>query len=308
MDRSKTLEMLKKFLPPHDLIHEEVETIDLGKVHASVAGIAVSFSKDDIVFGSSLSFEADAFELAAFELLERFVITRDKPKIDMLEAKYIYSLSNGVAIHRSTALAQEAAELELLERNEVLRSWYLNAPSRRLNSTSFASDFKFLEADYEISFYDFSNHPGVSVVGVFAFPFKRDKPFLSGYGAGRNIQSAFEKSKKEFFARFTFLRGVNLEEDVSFAPSAEFHQDYYLAPEKNKIIQNWLQESSESKVNPDVYLGRNLTFQSLTPESWSKDFSISKALSEDVIPLFFGYLPQHTFNFTHRCDIPHPIY
>lgn len=307
MDAKTILLKLERFLPPHEVIHKEVESILLGSTSASVAGIAVAFDENDIVFGSSLSFQKDALELAGYELLERFVLTRNR-KHPERGTETIYSVSNGVAIHREKHFAEEAAKLELIERNEVLRSWYLNSPIRRVLSEDFLSWFSFLDSKYEVQIYDFSNYPDASVVGIFAFPLDRSLPFLSGYGAGRTLVSALEKSKKEFCARYSFLEDVDLNEAVVFSPDAEFHQNYYLQPDKAEIISSWLKDSSQSETNPRAFLAREITYQNLTPESWASDFHLSKALSNDVIPLFFGKLPAKTFKFTHRCDIPHPIY
>lgn len=307
MDAKNAIKILEKFLPPHKVIHQEQESITLGGIQASVAGIAVAFNEDDIVFGSSLSFNGDASELAGYELLERYVLTRER-KVFQQGAETVFSLSSGVAIHTSTLLAQEASKLELLERNEILRSWYLNAPIRKLQISKYQEWFSFLTSNYDFQFYDLSNHPEVRVIGIFAFPHHEGLPFLSGYGAGKDLDSAFEKSKKEFCARYSFLQDVDLNEEVVFQPNAEFHQNFYLQPGKSKIIIDWLYDSSRSQINPNAFSGQEITYQNLTPGSWASDFHVSKALSCDVIPLFFGKLPSKTFNFTHRCDIPHPIY
>jgi len=51
---------------------------------------------------------------------------------------------------------------------------------------------------------------------------------------------------------------------------------------------------------------KEVLFEDLTPKGWTS-FNVIRAKASDYIPLFFGVTPRQSFDFTHRCDIPHPV-
>lgn len=293
---------LQDYLPPHKLIYCETEESSRF-ASLRVAGIAVQLENGLEVFGSSSSFSEDPLKYAAFELLERYVVqTKVKPS-PMNSEHTKFSISNGVAFHESIELASENAWLELVERNEILRSWYLNTPVNELSHLKLSEQTRRLLVDYNVELVDFSNLPGFSVVGLFAFSNQR-RPTVYGFGSGRDCVTAVKKAEKEFWTRMGFVGDEEVGELPPFSTSPDFHQDFYLHPQNSSILLDWL-NSNDKKIS-NRYLLTPEKFLNLTPNHW-ESFRVIQATAKNYIPLFFGDAPSRLFDFTHRCGIPHPL-
>lgn len=302
----KAQKILSDFLPPHEIIHSESESIELPDLSATVGGIAISFDKDDVIFGSALAYDDRALEFAAYECLERFVISRSKSQ-GLEQSSFRASISNGVALHHSLDEAKLAARLELLERSEILRSWYENSPVERIN-LPFEKGLTGLKENYDIIVYEFSNIIGYSVLGIFAFPKKQGKVFLAGFGAGLSVETAYAKALKEFLARYHFLKETEPPSEINFSATADYHQDYYLFGKNYMFIQDWLLKVESQRTRRRRGAQPVFEYQDITPSFWAKKLYVVRAMSPQTIPLFFGKFPTTSFNFKYRCDIPHPIF
>lgn len=303
----KAAKLLSDFLPPHEIVYSETEEVLLEGASASVSGIALSLSEDDVIFGSALSFGEDSSIFAAYECLERFVISRDKPLLQD-GTKFRISISNGVALHQSIKEAQLAASLELIERSEILSSWYTNAPAQRLNHPKGFISLENLSKLYDIKVYEFSHLNGFSVIGIFAFPRGAEVNFIAGYGAGLSVTSAYSKALKEFLARYHFLSSETDFQGVQFSPTADYHQDFYLSDKNYLLIEKWLESAENGLFGAQRQVAPLIEFQDITPGGWQEKLFVFRANSLQTFPLYFGEYPTESFNFKYRCDIPHPIF
>src|SRR5690348_14027286 len=114
--KAEVTELLKGFLPPHEITYLEEEEHTLLGLTFKSAGVAVKLSNGLEVFGSSSSELESPLGYAAFECLERYALLQ-RPKEAVTDEKFKLSLSNGVALHSFRAAAEESALLELVERN-----------------------------------------------------------------------------------------------------------------------------------------------------------------------------------------------
>lgn len=301
--KEKALANLRKFLPEHTVLHCETEEVSTHDGLMYVAGIAVELSNGLQIFGSSSASDETCLLLASYEVLERFALLTSNSDVEVPKNKFKYSISNGVALHTDEETAKSSAFLELLERNEILKSWYLNTPIKIVSSEAQYQGPTSLHG-YDIMAYDFSTIPGHHVIGVFAFPHDRNKAAMYGFGAGFNLADASKKAGKEFWTRMGFVGDEVTDSDPDFSCTPDYHQDFYLNPKNTKYLIEWL--TSPDKKPSDRYMMKGISFTSLKPLDW-KELKVFKASSEDCIRLFFGDASGADFDFVHRCDIPHPI-
>lgn len=307
MDADKVKQTLKRYLPDHELTYCEVEDHEILGMKFQNAGVAARLHDNLDVFGASSSFTESPLMFAAYELLERFaILSRPIVRHELDSDTFRSSISNGVAIHKTIEEAKMNAQFELLERNEILKSWYFNTPVEHLPVSSLGEMSAEAHEHYEFALVDFSTIQNVHVIGVFAFPKNPSVNLVYGFGSASDLHEAILKAKKEFITRLGFLWGESFEEEVP-VNTPDFHQNFYLRPENLCHIKEWLFGSLSTKKSLEKYQLKDMDFVNITPLNWGGDFFVVRAQSHDVIPLFFGQPPKQLFDFPFRCDIPHPI-
>lgn len=291
---------------------------------ATIAGVEIflcglaanSKSNKTQAVGSAGDPTAIPCERAYFELLERICIliaeknkkhcksfpTSPEPNI------WQYSKSNGVAVGKNFSDASTRAQLELLERHWLLKSWYEQSAPKQI--TGLSSTVSPLNREYELFLAEFSTTP--SVVGLFGFPKKSGKPFLYGLAAAENRQQAIFKAENEFLQRLGFLWEEEIETDqLDFAATPMFHQEYYLSKERSKIIRKWLfgAKNSVQPTNPSETLktASSMELADITPDSLSGKLSVVKATSSKLLPLTFGKFNPSVKNLEDPSLWIHPI-
>jgi hypothetical protein len=209
-------------------------------------------------------------------------------------ASWVYSRSNGVALGRSWAAASSAAELELIERDRVLRSWY-GCTRPIVLARAALTELSGLQACYDIEAYEFpaERQPGPRVAGVFGFPRSHSAPLVCGFGAGLTLEGALSRSAGECQQRLGFLWGEQIPSaEPEFALQPEYHQEYYLWPGRHARLRAWLAGEHvryAGVLTPLVESPpRERRFVDLTPECGIGGLRVVKAIAGDELPLVFG--------------------
>jgi hypothetical protein len=206
------------------------------------------------------------------------------------ESERRYARSNGVAVARTWPAACKAAALELIERDRILRSWYGVSVPRPIAVENRGENFG---KAYAVETYSFDDPVGVGdaiVCGVFAFPKNRTDPLAFGYGAACESAAAVGKARQECLQRLAFLWGESLPtQPPPFAPTALYHQEYFLQPAMTDTIRDWLR---------GAHLGSVLTggsrmefpnaFVDLTPSRLAGALFVARALPTSELDLVFG--------------------
>lgn len=304
---TQIVELLNQYLPTHELLHCEDEDHDILDFKFKIAGVALKLENGLEVFGSSSAEKSSPLRYAAYECLERFVLLNSaKPQDESLP--YKFSLSNGVALHDNFEKASQSALAELVERNEILKSWYYNSPIELLPFDASVSFSQEMSEKYDFFLASFSQIPSHFVTGLFAFPKVSGVNLIYGFGSSaEGLEIATQKAKKEFTTRLGFIWGESAELTAHDRKSGLYHQDYYLMPENLHHLKEWLTGSKYAKKSSTRFLLEKPEFTDLTPLPWRASLAMAKAHCQDSIPLFFGEPPLELFDFSHRCDIPHPI-
>lgn len=292
---------LNKYLPNHEIEYCETERSIISNEQITTSGIVLKFKDGKELFGAASSLSNnDPMMIAAFECLERFLI---------LDQKYIqenndtyFTASNGIAFHETYEKACINAQLELIERSEILKSWYKNQTAKIINSSIFCQEFY---DSFKVWCFDFSNIEGVYVIGIFAMQNEFPTKFYCGFGSSTNLKEAELKAKKEFLTRLSFLINQPLDAIDSIPKNTGlYHQEFYLHSENYSHLIDWFScIAVDQKVKSSLF--PVIKFEKISPEHWT-DFCVVKAYSNETIPLFFG-APPKSFDFKFRYDIPHPI-
>jgi len=206
-----------------------------------------------------------------------------------------YARSNGVAVGLNWQDATRRAGLELAERDRILRSWYGEFTPQKVELYSGLVP-RSLDLHYEFETYLFAlaNSPCElpTVAGIFGFPRQDTAPLVFGFGARYGLQEALAAAACECLQRLGFLWGEAIPQDLPpFAPTPDFHQEYYLHPPHQIQLRAWLSgehakfagvltESSPEKGVP--------YFVDLTPNALRNELVVVKALPASELQLTFG--------------------
>lgn len=323
-------EILRRFLVRYPLpaswqtpeLFADTTTVAGVDIHA--VGMCSEHVSGDVVTGSAASAVRPDAARAYFELLERTALmdairddvehavrSRDGTERGRVSAAEVFPLSpepdvwryaksNGVALglHHTEACAR--AEFELIERDRVLRSWRGETrptmvpdavgkaalPSTLVDVYTFrACLFAAPEAEADAD--------RIAVAGVFGFPRQPHAPLILGFGARSTAAEALHAAGRECIQRLAFLWGEEIPAaDPPFAPTAEFHQEYFLQPTRHETLERWLFEGrgNTAGVVPSapVQVGSERVFADLTPASLRGEVAIVKALPRTELPLCFG--------------------
>ncbi len=217
-------------------------------------------------------------------------------------ARWQFSKSNGVAIHRDWQSACVAAECELIERDSILSAWRGETRPRAVEVRGRAlalrglPGYRWRAAAFPIREGIFSR--GACVVGLFGFPRSASKPMLMGFGARDTYRLSIDAAYRETLQRLAFCWGESVGVLAAPLPTPAYHLEYYELPENQKKLDRWLDEGHSrwfEKSRHDVggarlVPGEKTVFVNLTPP-WADGLRVSKALNPKAIPLTFGYSP-----------------
>ncbi len=305
----------------------------IGSYNISLIGISAMSANGIEVNGSAADLLSDnlaTHERAFAELIERIVIVNalssprswtilDGQQRPTTKAghqdifppnpseRQILAKSNGVACGRSWEEATQSAYCELIERHDVLASWFHGRkPTRITTPSSFELDT--LSPTYSIACYSFSqDNAAVITTGIFALPKTDSAPLVFGLGAACDLNKSLQKSFREFIQRLGFLWGESIPDSLpEFSPTPYFHQEYYLYPGNRHKIEAWLAgkretNSSQPESSSDTEIQYVNLFSS-TAENAS--YCVVKALAHGFAPLFFGITENEA---GHTNDDIHPI-
>ncbi len=211
------------------------------------------------------------------------------------EKHWRYARSNGVAVGLDWQDATRRAGLELTERDRILRSWYGEFIPQKVELYSGLMP-RSLNQFYEFEIYLFaptsSLRESPTVAGIFGFPRQDTAPLVFGFGARHGLPEAFAAAACECIQRLGFLWGEAIPQDrPPFAPTPDFHQEYYLHPPHQIQLRAWLRgdhakfagvliENSPKRVAP--------YFVDLTPNTLRGRLVVVKALPANELQLTFG--------------------
>jgi len=219
---------------------------------------------------------------------------------------FAFSRSNGVAAGDDFTSAAKAARRELVERHRVLCAWFGLAEPHQLEvDVSFALGSEDdavarLEQLFDWQVIEFvepnpplSSSPLV-VVGAFAFPARKEDPFVCGFGCADQRHQAVPKALDEALQRLAFLWG---EEIPDRQPPAEqtphYHQEFYLWPPSHELLHQFLSGRHVGRarlVEPGVAVGSedSARYIDLTPKHVVDGARVVRAIPQAELALTFG--------------------
>lgn len=295
------------------------ESTCVGAVHVELVGLHARGRDGRSLTASAAGNDASVIDRAYFELLERSatlraaglgsgetVVLRDlageargrlaadrlfPPEEDGPLRRH--SLSNGVAAHREWGDACRGAAFEAIERDRILRSWFLGGrPPERIGAVP--------DALRELESHDVRVHrfpdlddacPAVEVCGVFLFPRDPAEPFCWGSGAGHTLAEARGKAEAEALLRLGFLRGEAVPDaPPPAAPTPDFHLDFFLHPPHQGRIRRWLARGMPPAAGRPAPppTTKEPRFADLTPPALAGRAAVARALDPARMPLVFG--------------------
>lgn len=211
------------------------------------------------------------------------------------EKQWRYARSNGVAVGVDWEDATCRAGLELTERDRVLRSWYGEFTPQKVELSSSLVP-RSLDQYYDFETYLFGSAgaqcDATTVAGVFGFPRCDSAPLVFGFGARCEVHEALSAAACECLQRLGFLWGEAIPQDLpAFAPTPDFHQEYYLHPAHQIQLRDWLRgdHAKFAGVLADGPPEHGVTyFVDLTPDALRTKLVVVKALPASELQLTFG--------------------
>lgn len=280
-----------------ELFNEKLQISDL---EFQLVGFSSSLDKKSskMVTGSSAGcrpFDSCLLEKAYFELVERMALI--DPFIehheDSLKKEYQKSKSNGVAFHTDLSLAKENAKFEVIERDAILRYWYLNmAPAKvSILPPEICLTSEKLKDFYDIELFSFKSPFSIShsavVTASFAFPKTPGLNFVYGFGCADSLEKSIKKSFSENLQTLAFLWGESFD-PLEFSPTPSYHQSQFVTKNGVNLIREWLNSPIAYSCDDLSLLNTDFTFDDLTPEHLKGSAYIVKASNPNAIPLIFG--------------------
>ncbi len=292
----------------------------VGDAQIHLAGLSAVDRTGQCVVGSAGQLAGSPLARAYFELIERMAVVEAMNKknetFEILDVRnevvsnarntevflqssdeqnWRYARSNGVAVGVGWDDSSSRARLELAERDRVLRSWFGEFTPERVE-LSLGMVPGSLDQHYEFETYLFTSpnayREAVTVVGIFGFPKQQSAPLVFGFGARLALQDALTTAACECLQRLGFLWGEAIPADFpSFAPTPDFHQEYYLHPPNQAQLRAWLRGAHTrfAGILLDSPPSEGITyFVNLTPESLRSKLVVVKALPAGELPLTFG--------------------
>jgi hypothetical protein len=321
---SKLENLSKKFPLPKawGAIQIFEDSLNIGNINLKMIGMNLGDGAEFQVTGSAVELESAPWERAYFELLERGLLLEAEKiasqsslyylsvfnasevcmgtvngirvfKKDIINEKWKYSKSNGVAIQIGFRAASLSAGWELLERDRILRFWYSRRAPKLISDWQTVLPIELLN-NFEINAYLFSefddDEQGIFVIGIFGFPKTQDTPFIMGLGAGASQAEALKKAITELYQRLAFLWGEPLPDKTpEFTINPQYHLDYYSFPSSWPYLKDWLNgKLTPRQLNFRHPNWKDLFFVKLDLPEISSEIHLIKAISNHNIPLTFG--------------------
>jgi hypothetical protein len=211
---------------------------------------------------------------------------------------WAHARSNGVALHADWRMACERAELELVERDRLQRSWLGEIAPCRLTLEPLPAPLSWTRS-YAWSAYAFpataGADPGVHVIGVFGFPTAPTAPLVFGYGARRAVADARDAAIREAAQLLAFLWGEPLPESLPDpGTTAMAHLERFQFPPMQEHLRRWLAgEHTAYCRSPSATDGPRapLEFVDLTPPWMKGGLRVCRAVGGSALPLTFGRSP-----------------
>lgn len=222
-------------------------------------------------------------------------------------SEWNFARSNGVASQLTWEAACRSAELELIERDRVLRSWFGEIAPVRLDIPMPGLP-QALQPHYELEAYGFAG-AGPSVVALFGFPKDPSTPRACGFGCAPDPKMALAAATRECLQGLSFLWGEPLTSSLpEFSPTPDYHQDTHLSPAGIARVRAWLAgghlkfAGGGKQPSPQETL-----FGDITPKHLQGLLVVAKAYNPSYVPLTFGkFRPKTAPDFPEELLI-HPI-
>ena len=276
------------------------------------------------VTGAGAALQRPPLRRAYFELLERAstldalvaggsfrLYARDGRRAGRCRAKTVflgsadpsgwrYSLSNGIAIHRTARAARERALWELVERDRFLRSWYgLSTPApfeaTGLLPPGVGYDWRacLLPAALGRRW-----EQGIHAAVVLGFPRSRAMPLVRGFAARPTRRGAVAAAARECLQGLAFLWGEEIpRRQPRPTPTPGYHLERFLLPRNHQLLRDWLAGAhARYRERASAYrdTSSRVRFADLTPPALRRRAHVAKALCDDALPLVFGADPLAT--------------
>lgn len=311
-----------------DLIDSLVESRAIGDCQLHLRGYACQRRSDQkIVTGSWAGWDEPLLDKARLELYERLAIMQ---ALDQAESKVWplmnltrnerigltrgsllfpqspnpqemqYAKSNGVALGINFQDAALRAASEVIERHLVLSSWYgairpqacvMQLPPA-LESLQELYDFQC----YDFGWFDLKDIGRVHARGCFLWPVRPDHPVIYGFGAAADTSEATFKALSEAVQRLAFLDPIELPScEPTFAPSPDFHQEYFLHPARRSMLDAWLRgTAAHPHFSVDISLRGEGQAIDLTPTGPCPG-TVVRVMLPEALPLVFGRFQPQAF-------------
>ncbi len=184
--------------------------------------------------------------------------------------------------------ARQAARLELVERDHVLRAW-----AGELDVVRVATPSALIEVDsHEWHVGEVEEAADAVVVVALGFPRDLARPISRGFAARAHREEARQAAAREALQGLAFL----WDEEIPTAPPAPaptpmFHLDYYLYPPHHEVLRAWMARTWSSRGHRKKETrSKAVTFDYVdwTPPEWTNDLCVVRAASRQLTPLVFG--------------------
>jgi ribosomal protein S12 methylthiotransferase accessory factor YcaO len=211
-----------------------------------------------------------------------------------------YAKSNGVALGMNFHDAVERAACEVVERHLVLASWY-GASKPQLMTMKVPAPLEALQELFEFRLYDFGSFHlkslgEIHARGCFLWPRNTEHPLIYGFGAALDSVAATHKALGEAVQRLAFLDPLEVPtEEPVFAPTPDFHQEYFLQAAQRPLLEAWLKGApSHPSARTKVSRAGEVLAVDLTPEG-STSGVVVRVTIPGLLPLVFGRFQPSEF-------------
>ena len=213
--------------------------------------------------------------------------------------------SNGVAAHTDQGVAAEKALLELIERDAISVTWYAKRKVSALPASVLPKDIQlrmnhWTRKGYGVKFLNLTLD-SVPVVLATIYSRVHYPHFISGAAAGFNWSEAIVKAWDEAELLLLNLRHGKRVKPLHFQEvrsPANHGSIYYIGDNLDQI--KWLVDAEEAEVSaPSIRDGFELlglfnpVLLDITPAESGCDLKVVRAISENLLPINFGYGNEH---------------
>lgn len=241
---------------------------------------------------SSAALDKNSLTVRAYaELLERITLLNLKNDSPALIDGWKFSLSNGVAAHTDLEKAKLGASNELIERGQILKSWYGKfTPQIFVPETD---PLSFLREHYQITWLDFS----LNVTAALLKPIDPKRPVIFTSAKGLDSSESMMKTANEVFQKILFSWEEEVMDEVVMGADPLSHLDYYASIKRYDIFTEWISGERQLRLNGQLKLvedvNETIEFDDITPIFCDGKIHIVRAKSPGYMPLVFGIGHPH---------------